>query len=52
MDGPRDYTIHAADLKTAIDAAVAEAARFRQLLALERTPEDPPTPLKVIVQQL
>ena len=49
---PNGYTIAPADLATATDAEVAEAAKLRQELMLERTPEDPPTPLDVIAQLL
>jgi mycothiol synthase len=52
MITPAGYTIAPADLRTATDDEVLEAARFRQELALERTPEDPPAPLAVIAQHL
>jgi GNAT superfamily N-acetyltransferase len=52
MTTPSDYTIESADLGTATDAAVLEIAQFRQELALEQRPEDPPTPLEVIAQWL
>ena len=52
MVTPKGYTIGPADMQTATDAEVLEAARLRQELALERTPEDPPAPLEVIAQQL
>ena len=47
-----EYAIEPADLQTATDEEVMEAARLRQELAIERTPEDPPAPLEVIAQQL
>jgi mycothiol synthase len=52
MRTPRGYTIEPVDLQTATDAEVLEIAQFRQELALEERPEDPPTPLKVIEQWL
>src|SRR5438477_10709053 len=52
MRTPHGYTIESADLQTATDAEVAEIAQFRQELAVEERPEDPPTPLKVIEQWL
>ena len=52
MSIPSDYTIEPADLQTATDAEVQEIAQFRQDLALEQRPEDPPTPLAVITQWL
>ena len=52
MKIPSGYTIEAADLQTLSDAKVEEAAQFRQELALEERPEDPPTPLVVITQWL
>jgi mycothiol synthase len=47
-----EYTIAPADMETATDDEVMEAARLRQELSIERTPEDPPAPLEVIAQQL
>ena len=52
MHIPGGYTIESADLQTLSDAEVEEAAQFRQELALEERPEDPPTPLVVITQWL
>ena len=52
MRTPHGYTIESADLQTATDAEVVEIAQFRQELAVEERPEDPPTPLKVIEQWL
>ena len=52
MRTPDGYTIVPADLVTASDAEVTEAAQLRQDLARERVPEDPPAPLEVIAQQL
>ena len=52
MPPPRGYTIEALDLQTATDDEVAEIAQFRQELAIEQRPEDPPTPLPVIEQWL
>jgi mycothiol synthase len=52
MRTPRGYTIEPVDLQTATDAEVQEIAQFRQELAIEERPEDPPTPLKVIEQWL
>ena len=52
MVKPSGYTIAPVDMQTATDAEVAEAAQLRQELMLERTPEDPPAPIKVIVQLL
>lgn len=52
MNIPSGYTIGPADLKTATDTEVQEIAQFRQDLALEQRPEDPPTPLAVIAQWL
>jgi len=49
---PSGYTIAPVDLETATDAEVAEAAQLRRELMLERTPEDPPAPIEVIVQLL
>ena len=48
MRTPRGYTIESVDLQTATDAEVREIAQFRQELAIEERPEDPPTPLDVI----
>ena len=48
MPTPRGYTIEPVDLQTATDAEVQEIAQFRQELAVEERPEDPPTPLTVI----
>ena len=52
MTTPGEYTIGAVDLQTATDAVVQEIAQFRQELAIEQRPEDPPTPLEVIAQWL
>jgi GNAT superfamily N-acetyltransferase len=52
MTTPSGYTIEPANLETATDAEVQEIAQFRQDLALEQRPEDPPTPLAVIAQWL
>ena len=52
MRTPRGYTIEPVDLQTATDAEVTEIAQFRQELATEERPEDPPTPLPVIEQWL
>ena len=52
MSIPSGYTIEPADLGTATDAEVMEIAQFRQELAVEQRPEDPPTPLEVIAQWL
>lgn len=52
MPMPRDYAIEPADLQSATDAEIQEIAQFRQDLALEQRPEDPPTPLEVIAQWL
>src|SRR2546430_14183566 len=52
MRTPRGYTIEPVDLQTTTDAEVTEIAQFRQELAIEERPEDPPTPLPVIEQWL
>ena len=52
MPTSRGYTIDPVDLQTATDAEVQEIAQFRQELAIEERPEDPPTPLEVIEQWL
>jgi GNAT superfamily N-acetyltransferase len=52
MPQPSGYTIEPADLQTATAAEIQEIARFRQELALEQRPEDPPAPLEVIAQWL
>jgi GNAT superfamily N-acetyltransferase len=52
MTAASRHTIEPADLQTLTDAEILEVARIRQELALERTPEDPPTPLEVIARQL
>ncbi len=52
MAPPSDYRIEPVDLQAATDAEVQEIAQFRQELALEQRPEDPPTPLNVIAQWL
>jgi GNAT superfamily N-acetyltransferase len=52
MATPREYAIEAVDLQTATNGEVKEIARFRQELAIEERPEDPPTPLEVIEQWL
>lgn len=52
MSTPGGYRIEPADLATASDTDVIEAAQLRQDVARERVPEDPPAPLDVIAQQL
>jgi mycothiol synthase len=52
MAKPSDYTIEPLDLQAATDAEIQEVAQFRQELALEQRPEDPPSPLEVIAQWL
>jgi GNAT superfamily N-acetyltransferase len=52
MASTNDYTIVPVDLQAATDAEVQEIAQFRQELAIEQRPEDPPTPLGVIAQWL
>jgi len=52
MGQPTGYMIEPVDLGTATDAEIQEIAQFRQELALEQRPEDPPTPLGVIAQWL
>ena len=52
MRTPQGYRIEPIDLSEATDGEIAEAARLRQRLGTERTPEDPPTPLAIIEQQL
>ena len=52
MTTPTGYTIEPVDLGTATDAEIQEIAQFRQELAVEQRPEDPPTPLEVIAQWL
>jgi mycothiol synthase len=52
MRTPDGYTIEPVDLQAATDGEIQEAAQFRQELALEQRPEDPPTPLAVIAQWL
>ena len=52
MRTPDGYRIVPADLVTASEAVVTEAAQLRQDLARERVPEDPPAPPEVIAQQL
>src|SRR6266568_3748029 len=52
MTDPSGYSIEPLDLQTATDAEIHEIAQFRQELALEQRPEDPPTPIDVITQWL
>ncbi|HTD63471.1 MAG TPA: GNAT family N-acetyltransferase [Verrucomicrobiae bacterium] len=52
MTTPTGYTIVSLDLQTATDAEIREISQFRQELALEQRPEDPPTPIEVIAQWL
>src|SRR5437867_8970997 len=52
MTTPSGYTIASLDLQTATDAEIREISQFRQELALEQRPEDPPTPIEVIAQWL
>ncbi len=52
MTTPNGYTIAPLDLETATDEEIGEIAQFRQELAIEQRPEDPPTPLEVIAQWL
>ena len=52
MEIPRGYRIDRIELKTASDAEISGVARLRQRLGSERTPEDPPTPVPIIEQQL
>src|SRR5205814_1179434 len=46
------YSIESVDLQPATNAEIQEIAQFRQDLALEQKPEDPPTPIEVITQWL
>jgi len=52
MTTPSGYKIASLDLQTATDAEIREISQFRQELALEQRPEDPPTPIDVIAQWL
>src|SRR5436189_191772 len=52
MTNPPGYSIESVDLQTATKAEIQEIAQFRQDLALEQKPEDPPTPIEVITQWL
>src|SRR5437762_2208185 len=52
MTNPPGYSIESVDLQTATNAEIQEIAQFRQDLALEQKPEDPPTPIEVITQWL
>src|SRR5205823_442621 len=52
MTNPPGYSIESVDLQTATKAEIQEIAQFRQDLALEQRPEDPPTPIEVITQWL
>src|SRR5438270_10901497 len=52
MTNPPGYSIESVDLQTATDSEIQEIAQFRQDLALEQRPEDPPTPIEVITQWL
>jgi mycothiol synthase len=52
MAPPSEYAIEPLDLQTATDREVEEISQFRQELAIEQRPEDPPTPLVVITQWL
>ena len=52
MTTPSGYTIASLNLQTATDAEIREISQFRQELALEQRPEDPPTPIEVIAQWL
>src|SRR5437773_2284881 len=52
MTKPPGYSIESVDLQTATNAEIQEIAQFRQDLALEQKPEDPPTPIEVITQWL
>lgn len=46
------YRIGPVDLDTLSDAEIEAVARLRQELGVERVPEDPPTPLPVIIQHI
>jgi len=52
MNTPNGYTITRVDLDNRTDEELQEAARFNQKLNSERVPEDPPTPIEVIVQRI
>lgn len=52
MATPSGYAIASVDLQSTTDAEIQEIAQFRQELAVEQRPEDPPTPLEVIAQWL
>ena len=52
MNTPTGYTITRVDLENRTDDELKEAARLFQAMNKERVPEDPPTPIEVIVQRI
>src|SRR5437588_11349185 len=52
MTIPAGYRVDQIDLASASDDEVRDAARLRQELVREQRPEDPPTPVEIIAQQL
>src|SRR5438132_328205 len=52
MTIPAGYRVDQTDLASASDDEVRDAARLRQELVREQRPEDPPTPVEIIAQQL
>lgn len=49
---PSEYRIERVDMSKIGDTELDELARLRQEVAKERVPEDPPSPLAIIAQQL
>ena len=52
MNTPTGYTITRVDLDNRTEDELKEAARLFQAMNKERVPEDPPTPIEVIVQRI
>ncbi|HZP94843.1 MAG TPA: GNAT family N-acetyltransferase [Candidatus Limnocylindria bacterium] len=52
MNTPKRYEILRVDPATMSEDALADAGRLLQAMNLERVPEDPPTPVDVIVQRI
>jgi len=52
MTIPAGYRVDQIDLASASDDEIRDAPRLRQELVREQRPEDPPTPVEIIAQQL
>src|SRR4051812_39932185 len=52
MNTPDGYTISRVEIEKRSSEELSESARFIQVMNRERVPEDPPTPIEVIVQRI